>query len=666
MVKKKIHIGNLEFPCYSVNTLVIGSGAAALNAAVSLYDMGQEDILIATEKLGSGTSNNAGSDKQTYYKLSLEGAVKDSPYDMAADLFNGGCMHGDIALCEAQHSAQAFYHLVSLGVQFPHDRFGGFTGYKTDHDQKSRATSAGPLTSRMMFEALAKDVKQKNIPVLDGLQVISLITEKTSDGKKVIGAAALDSNNLNKKDYGLVIINAVNIILGTGGPAGMYKTSVYPESQTGSSGLAFKAGAAGQNLTESQFGIASTKFRWNLSGSYQQVIPRYISTEENGTDEKEFLNEFFPDLKMLAGAIFRKGYQWPFDPRKILDYGSSLIDVLVYRETVVKGRRVFLDFRRNPEFSNGQKLDIDLLDDDVSTYLKNSGAIQETPILRLQHLNNPAYKLYKNNGIDIAKENLEIAVCAQHNNGGLQGNIWWESNIKHLFPVGEVNGTHGVYRPGGSSLNSGQVGGLRAAMYISKRYTDTNPDINVFQEESHHQLEVLLNNINTIVDDAKQEQSTPESVLNEIQERMSAFGAHIRKPDKIETAAQEALKLYNNAKDKLFVTSVSELPFLFKVLDLCLTHVIYLEAIREYTNNGGKSRGSYLVLDPEGVNPCAGLEEWRFSLEDREDKLSSKILEVLYDNESLKHNWADIRPLPEEDNWFENIWKDYREDKIIK
>ena len=45
--------------------------------------------------------------------------------------------------------------------------------------------------------------------------------------------------------------------------------------------------------------------------------------------------------------VFLKGYQWPFDIRKALD-GSSLIDLLVYRETVLRGRRVFLDFRRNP------------------------------------------------------------------------------------------------------------------------------------------------------------------------------------------------------------------------------------------------------------------------------------------------------------------------------
>ena len=50
-------------------------------------------------------------------------------------------------------------------------------------------------------------------------------------------------------------------------------------------------------------------------------------------------------------------------------------------------------------------------------------------------------------------------------------NLWWESvNLKHLFPLGEVNGSHGVYRPGGSALNSGQVAGFRTAEYIANRY----------------------------------------------------------------------------------------------------------------------------------------------------------------------------------------------------
>ena len=137
-------MAGLPMPVFSVNTLVVGSGAAALGAAVWLGDFGQQDIAIVTESWGGGTSAHAGSDKQTYYKLSLDGRVPDSARLLAEDLFAGGSMHGDIALCEARHSAQAFYRLVQLGVPFPHDRYGGFPGYRTDHDERGRGHLGGP------------------------------------------------------------------------------------------------------------------------------------------------------------------------------------------------------------------------------------------------------------------------------------------------------------------------------------------------------------------------------------------------------------------------------------------------------------------------------------------------------------------------------------------
>ena len=108
-----VAIAGLTLPVYSANTLIVGSGAAGLNAALQLVMRGQRDILLVTERWGAGASNEAGSDKQTYYKLALAHGMTDSPRQMAEDLFAGGCMHGDLALCEAQHSAQAFYHLVS-------------------------------------------------------------------------------------------------------------------------------------------------------------------------------------------------------------------------------------------------------------------------------------------------------------------------------------------------------------------------------------------------------------------------------------------------------------------------------------------------------------------------------------------------------------------------
>src|SRR6056297_490750 len=114
LVRENIEDINIEI--YSLNTVVVGSGAAGLNAADRLYTYGQQDIAVVTEGMNMGTSRNTGSDKQTYYKLTLAGSEKDSVYEMAKTLFEGGSMHGDIALVEAALSVFAFYHLLEIAV----------------------------------------------------------------------------------------------------------------------------------------------------------------------------------------------------------------------------------------------------------------------------------------------------------------------------------------------------------------------------------------------------------------------------------------------------------------------------------------------------------------------------------------------------------------------
>ncbi len=449
-----------EAPVRWVHTLVVGSGAAGLNAAVQLRGSGIDDLVILTEGLDKGTSINTGSDKQTYYKLSLCGDSPDSPRELAETLFSGGGMHGDLALVEASLSPRGFLHLVDLGVPFPRDAYGQFIGYKTDHDPRQRATSIGPYTSREMCRALVRRARLLDIPVAEGRHAVELVTLDEADKERACGlVAATDSGVLE-------IYLAENVVFAVGGPGGLYKTSVYPEVHTGAIGVALMAGAAAQNLPESQYGMASIKHRWNVSGTYMQVVPRLVSTEADGwSDAREFLLEYFATPGEMNSNVFLKGYQWPFDSRKAIG-GSSLVDILVYIETVLKGRRVFLDYRGNPA---GYRLE--QLSEEARRYLEKSGAFQVTPIERLRHMNPGAIEMYREHGIDIAGEPLEIAVCAQHNNGGLAANLWWESlNIKHLFPVGEVNGSHGVYRPGGSALNAGQVGGFRAAEYIGHRY----------------------------------------------------------------------------------------------------------------------------------------------------------------------------------------------------
>ena len=123
MKKSTIKIGDKSVKVFIASTVVVGTGAAGYAAAMYLSERGMTDVVIVTEGISCGTSRNTGSDKQTYYKLSLAGDAPDSPADMAKDLFAGGSVDGDVALCEAANSVSCFMRLVSLGVPFPTNRY---------------------------------------------------------------------------------------------------------------------------------------------------------------------------------------------------------------------------------------------------------------------------------------------------------------------------------------------------------------------------------------------------------------------------------------------------------------------------------------------------------------------------------------------------------------
>lgn len=635
------------FKQVKVHTLVIGSGAAGLNAAVQLRANGVEDVMILTEGLKMGTSINTGSDKQTYYKLSLYGKDTDAPAVLAETFFNGGSMHGDLALVEASLSARAFLHLVNLGVMFPRDAHGQFVGYKTDHDPRQRATSIGPYTSREMCRALIRRVKELGVEVREGRNVVELVVVEQGGERRAAGCIAVDARGR------LESYVAENVVLAVGGPGGLYRASVYPRVHTGGIGLGLMAGAAAQSLPESQYGLASTKFRWNVSGTYMQVIPKFISTSADGkSDQREFMREYFDSVGQMNANVFLKGYQWPFDSRKIPG-GSSIVDILVYIETVRRGRRVFLDFRGNPDGFRFEDLG-----DEALTYLKRSDALLETPIARLKKMNPGAIQLYRDHGINIEREPLEIAVCAQHNNGGLAANHWWESlNVKHLFPVGEVNGSHGVYRPGGSALNSGQVAGFRAAEYIANRYAKWSLPVATARRESRERLKAIAG----WMEKCRRARRSWRSEREEFQDRMSRAGAHIRPPDDVKKAAGEAWVQYRRIEDDGCSGEVVEA---LRNRQMCLAHAVYLEAIKFAQESGIGSRGSSITLMPAGTKIHGKLDDsWRIQPED--PAFREKVQETVFMGEAgVEQKWVARRAMPDSNAWFETAWAAFREGSI--
>lgn len=624
----------------SYDAIVIGTGAAGYNAACRIAQDGRKSVCFVTENVNFGTSRNTGSDKQTYYKLGIGGSSPDSVRQMAADLFASGAVDGDNALCEAALSTRCFLNLAELGVPFPQNRYGEYVGYKTDHDPYARATSAGPLTSKFMTEALQKQAEKLDIPVYDKMLAVEIL----KDEHGVCGLLCLDLNSENEYR----IFRCAHIILATGGPAGIYADSVYPICHTGSTGLALAAGASLQNMTEWQYGLASTAPRWNVSGTYMQVLPRFVSVDENGT-ECEFLLDYFQDPYEALSAVFLKGYQWPFDSRKVLT-GSSVIDLLVYRETVLHGRKVYLDYRTNP--FGLSELDFTKLSVEAYEYLYKADACFGTPIERLAKMNTPAIELYRSKGVELATDLLEIALCAQHNNGGIAVDLWWQTNISGLYAAGECAGTHGISRPGGSALNAGQVGSLRAAQHISASRRPLPSDDRFRQIAStalqkHQQL--CLNWQNNSLN--------ADTLTLAARRRMSDCGAAIRNVKAMEAAVCEIQLLLNDFQVGGLAESV------YKLHDLLLTQLATLTAMIDYAKVTDGTRGSSLLYDASG-DLREGLDElFRFHAES--GQAGNNIQQVALTPQGCKTLWRPVRPMPADDDVFEAVWRRYREDQNI-
>ena len=634
-----ITVGKYNCPVLRTGAVVVGSGAAAFSAALAIQSdrSFKAGVLLVTEGMKMGTSRNTGSDKQTYYKLSTCVNTPDSARKMAEDYFACGSMHGDLALTEAAGSLRGFYRLVSLGVPFPHDIYGEYTGYKTDHDAYMRATSCGPLTSKYMTEALEKAVKLSCVPILDGYRAVEVITENGS----ACGVVCISADEVTDENpTGTIVILAGAVIWATGGPSAVYSCSVYPESQNCSLGAPLSAGVTAANLTESQYGIASIKFRWNLSGSYQQVIPRYVSIDENGV-EREFLLDTF-DGSYLPHAVFSKGYEWPFDPDKLTKNSrSSLVDMAVFRE-VQLGRRVYMDFRRNPSPIENGGLTPDVLGETAYKYLESCSSLGETPIKRLRQMNERAYQLYLDHGIDLETEMLEISVCAQHLNGGLECSCWYENPaIKNFYPVGECGGVFGIKRPGGSALNSTQVGSIRAAERVCALAVKAPETVDVSRLTITSALASLL--------------SSDGMSVGEILDKRKAGGrrydecaAFIRNRQKIEALRADISAEIAVFFDKYRACDHRSLVELMINYDTLVTRYAMLSSISAYIDDGGKSRGSYLVCE-NGAVP----DDVKTDTAHR-----AKVLITSYDPSSVSASvrFDDVRPIPDTDNWFENVY----------
>ena len=97
---------------------------------------------------------------------------------------------------------------------------------------------------------------------------------------------------------------------------------------------------------------------------------------------------------------------------------------------------------------------------------------------------------------------------------------------------------------------------------------------------------------------------------------------------------------------------------------LLVTQLALLEALRDYLERGGGSRGSYLVESDAGQETGTPI---RFLAEN--ESLRNEIAEIaLVDTENLelKTDIVAVRPIPEEDGPFEVMWSAFRSGEVYR
>ena len=618
VTKEWISAHGWKIPLRRSRVVIVGSGAAGLRAAVELKRRNVE-VTVVTQSVYGGTSACSGSDKQTLHTANTADRG-DNFKAMAEAIGAGGAMDQDTAYIEAVGSGRALSTLQFLGLPLPVDRYGGVLRYQTDHDEVGRATSCGPRTSRLMVKVLAQEAIQLGISIFNQTTAVRILVGPSPE-PRVAGVLCIDPGlRTESNPHGLLAYCADYLVLAAGGPGELYRDSVYPRNCFGSLGLALEAGIEAVNLTESQFGIGTSRdgFPWNLSGTYAQCMPYVYSVDEAGL-ERNFLARYYRTTQELVSNTFRKGYQWPFHATRMLNFGSSLFDLAVFREMQI-GHKVYMDFNRNPVAVPGDReFDLSRLDPDVYAYLEKSGALLDKPIARLKKMNPLSIELYKQYKVDIEKQPLLFAMNNQHMNGGLAVDGWGQTSLNGCYAIGEAAGTHGVTRPGGAALNSGQVFGTRCAEHIAASYAGPQDIAHAgaaIQEGVQH-IQSALKDASAI---------KPSAIKHEVQARMSDAAGMICRADQISSALRDAQQLTQAIREQgvSFGATNFGVTQALQWRQNALASEAILSALDFYVTRGGGSRGARAICDAAGecvpMTNEGPLEDYRFRSERAEDK----------------------------------------------
>jgi len=391
---------------YETDYLVIGSGIAGLNFALSAAEHGRVTVLAKTAPDDTNTNWAQGG-------VAAVQSVEDSFDQHVADTLTVGdglCDPRIVEMCVRKGPAQVV-RLLELGVQLDRGPGGELAVTREGGHSQRRVVHWADVTGREIQRALLAAVdKHPNITLrADHIAVDLLSLAKYGGDPACFGAYVLD-----KRTGQVTSIVARATVLATGGSGKVYVYTSNPDVATGDGvAMAYRIGAAISDMEFVQF---------HPTVLYHPHAKSFLISEalrgEGGI------------LRLATGESFMEKYhpQKSLGPRDVV---ARAID----NELKQSGADcVFLDM----------------------THL-NAGFLRE----RFPNIHERCLAL----GIDMTKVPIPVVPAAHYQCGGIKTDEHGATTIRNLYAIGECawTGLHGACRLASNSLLEGMVFSTRAA-----------------------------------------------------------------------------------------------------------------------------------------------------------------------------------------------------------
>lgn len=476
------------FQRFETDVLIIGAGGAGLRASVEAIKNGSRVLMVTKSLLGKA------------HTVMAEGGMaaalgnvdsRDNWEVHFMDTFVEGVYLSDWRFVEklAKEAPDRVLELETYGALFDRNPEGKIMQRAFGAHTYKRLCHVGDRTGLEMIRTLQDQVLHSEAVFLEELMITKIFTES---------GAVKGAFGIFIKTGEFALIETKSIIIATGGPGRLYKTTSNSWECTGDGiTLAYEAGATMQDMEMVQFHPTGMVWPPSMKGILVTEGVRGEGGLLYNTQGERFMLRYSPQKKEL-------------DARDVVARS-------IFHE-ITEGRGTE---------HGGVYLDI--------SYKGKSFILEKLPSMYNQ--------LMDFAGVDISKEKMEVAPTVHYHMGGIRVDAESnETNVRGLFSCGEVAaGLHGANRLGGNSLTDLLVFGKRtgesAAVYAKKTKTVKTKDDEINAEIKR--IESFLGKKNPL---------NPNDVLEELRLTMSKYVGISRVEEDLDKALEVIKELKSKAK----------------------------------------------------------------------------------------------------------------------